>query len=273
LVELLVVIGIIAILVALLLPALAKAREAANVATCLSNLRQIGLGIEMYVNSQRGEMPLILERYINEGQRNGLAGNRWGRSWAGLLRDVAKVPVQAFRCPSDTRAYQLTSDPDAHLLVHSSSLDPNFINDPRFMFSYGAMQLGLVVGPLNPKAKQSPWSKHQKWNAVSPSAAAAGTLNAVKKTKIKRQSEFHLVWDSYVPYLLNSNSWSLQARAGFLASAMSNNTVHRELYRHNIKNDKNYIQRGPNALFADGHCEQRVNIWDVQEDQLMIPAR
>jgi prepilin-type N-terminal cleavage/methylation domain-containing protein len=49
LIELLVVIAIIAILVALLLPALSKAREKARSAACKNLLRQIGLGLQMYV--------------------------------------------------------------------------------------------------------------------------------------------------------------------------------------------------------------------------------
>lgn len=57
LVELLVVIGIIAILAAMLMPALQKAREQANRADCTSQLKQIGMSIIMYANENRNQTP------------------------------------------------------------------------------------------------------------------------------------------------------------------------------------------------------------------------
>src|SRR4051812_46651649 len=58
LVELLVVIGIIALLVAMLLPAMAKARESAQRAQCLSNVRQTHLALVMYANAYKDAVPL-----------------------------------------------------------------------------------------------------------------------------------------------------------------------------------------------------------------------
>jgi prepilin-type processing-associated H-X9-DG protein len=56
-VEVLIVIGIIAFLIALLIPGLNAARESAQKAICLSNLRQVGLAIQTYSNSNRGNIP------------------------------------------------------------------------------------------------------------------------------------------------------------------------------------------------------------------------
>src|SRR3982751_4199907 len=59
LVELLVVIGVIAILISLLLPSLNRARESARRTQCLSNIRQISQAFFMYTNESKGWFPSV----------------------------------------------------------------------------------------------------------------------------------------------------------------------------------------------------------------------
>jgi prepilin-type N-terminal cleavage/methylation domain-containing protein len=59
LIELLVVMAIITILASMLLPSMSRAREQAQMIQCLNNLRQIGIGMKVYVDDHRGRFPMI----------------------------------------------------------------------------------------------------------------------------------------------------------------------------------------------------------------------
>lgn len=108
LVELLVVISLIALLIAILLPALQSARDTAKALQCLSNLRQIGTAQALYANDY--------DEYVIPGRMtvpDWWDGDPGARPWYELickisehsLNDYGLVWTESFECPVETREF------------------------------------------------------------------------------------------------------------------------------------------------------------------------
>jgi len=102
LIELLVVIAIIAILAAILFPVFAQAREKARATACLSNLKQIGLAVQQYVQDYDETYPNGTDNWIVGTTAANVGG------WAGQIYPYVKS-AGAFICPSDAEENVLCS--------------------------------------------------------------------------------------------------------------------------------------------------------------------
>ncbi len=117
LIELLVVIAIIAILAAILLPVFAQAREKARQADCLSNLNQLGLASNMYIqdydetyfphrwNSGPNSNPLLSVLNTTCSDSGPISGAACGKTfWISLLQPYTKS-YQVFQCPDSVNGW------------------------------------------------------------------------------------------------------------------------------------------------------------------------
>ena len=148
LIELLVVVAVIAVLIAILLPALNRARLTARQVTCASNLRQLGLSWSVYWNDHNEYVPLMSNWYEWGGYDFG--GWGWWTSPDPARRPMYSyvTDVELYKCPADNRR-EAVSDVGEHSWwrTATSYVVNVFITCPYHWGGYWVQRTGRIVEP------------------------------------------------------------------------------------------------------------------------------
>jgi prepilin-type N-terminal cleavage/methylation domain-containing protein/prepilin-type processing-associated H-X9-DG protein len=228
LVELLVVIAIIAILTAILFPVFSQARERARQTACMSNMRQVGTSVNMYVQDYDESYPAYDEQSPDWG------AGPWGEDGAQVdnYRSISRwVPqlmsyvknTRVFACPSDTHGRRNQNNGKPWTTPFPVSYGPN-----RFFVTPG----GQYGGPLTTVTLASVDQPTDKYLMGDCAAAWGFNLNAIA----------NLRYANYDPSM-RQNDWN-ETQFIDRGRVSLGDTQAASLARH---------AQGSNVMFADGH--------------------
>lgn len=228
LVELLVVIGIIALLISILLPSLNRARETANRVKCGSNLRQIGQALLLYSNENRGNYPRT--RY---------------RAGAGLTKGTGATDTDPFRPGTTVAENDLTAP--FFLLIRTQDITSEVFVCPSSNAerdNYGGAS-GSAQNRSNFGTSNNDFWKFLSYGYANayPDTAAVNSgyrLNSTLGAEFALAADINPgVGDGYDPQVVTVSS------------------SQKDMQKYG--NSRNHSGAGENVLYGDGHVEWQQN--------------
>lgn len=244
LVELLVVIGIIALLISILLPALSKARNQANEVACASNLRQLGIALTMYA-TETGYYPGNLTNV------NGIYA-----IWPTRLRAYMKGNQKVFRCPSENHDYDWpvgsTAAPTANMADTGNGykFGESLLVENVAKFSYGYNDWGagqLLGGSIEQDgAPTAACVQRGLGGDIVPSGTASLNYAQLKASRVRIASEMIAITD--------------------ISPVQSDGYVFNVDPRNPNEAPSNRHRGGSNVLWCDGHVT-----WKTKQDLCLFP--
>jgi prepilin-type N-terminal cleavage/methylation domain-containing protein/prepilin-type processing-associated H-X9-DG protein len=196
LIELLVVIAIIGILIALLLPAVQSAREAARRAQCTNNLKQLGLALHNYLSTNNTFPPVVV-----------LPRGRTSQPWSALARILPYLEQgNIFNAINWDRDFEFTSSPTVAATRVSSFMCPSEVNDTarltptltyypsNYAFNEGSW---FIYDPVSGQVGTGAFAPNR---AYTPASITDGLSNTVGMSETKAYQPNY--WDSLNPSTL-----------------------------------------------------------------------